>query len=1172
MKPSRSAELSLLFQINKHACPRAGRGESLTMVALPGFLTKFFDANARDIDKYRVTVAKVNALEPKFEKMSDDELQSYVAEMKERIQTDYKAKREAAEPGWANFTDQQKREADRKIYDPILDDALPEAFALVRESAKRTIGLRHYDVQMIGGMSLHDGRIGEMRTGEGKTLVATCPLFLNALLGKGAHLVTANDYLSKRDAVWNAPIYHKLGMSVGIIQGQSPETGDEGGSYIYDPEYENGDPRYDYARECSRAEAYACDLTYGTNNEYGFDYLRDNMAFNKDDLVQRELHYAIVDEVDSILIDEARTPLIISGMVQQSTEMYGVVNAVVAKMRRGIDDPKKDKDNPNADKLNENIHYVVDEKAKTATITDSGVSYVEKQMKLENLSDNFEVMHYLTASMKAHGVFRKDIDYVVKDNGEGPEIVIVDENTGRMMFGRRYSDGLHQAIEAKEHVEVKSESQTLATITFQNYFRLYSKLGGMTGTAKTEEDEFRKIYALDVVTIPTNKPIQRTDHPDVIYKREEHKLRGIAAEVLRIFCKQQPVLVGTRSIETSERVSRRLSPKMLALLCLLETAREKMEANKAFSSQQKAEYSALLNGPMEPMIEVEEDGTRRDVPALTIAKLKPLCKELGMSEDPLNPDNMNAIARIFEVSDGGRELLEDALTHGIPHNILNAKFHEKEAIIIAEAGRKGAVTIATNMAGRGVDILLGGKHVNQELPPVDGSLKSLTKAEDVAEKLDEEPAAPLEIGELTEEQQKDLDEAHYRRFGNPSVLNAVTTGDLTDEEHKKAGDEVRRLGGLFILGTERHESRRIDNQLRGRSGRQGDPGESRFFISMEDELMRLFGDRANHALLKTWEDNLGMDNKILSGMIQRAQRKVEDHYFESRKHVLNYDDVMNRQRELIYRERRRILEGADLQETIRTYIRENIEAAVRIYAPSNVQPAEWDYDELFRELDDYFMLFPAVTVEDLRGKPSGAMIEFLTDHVLRVHEEREKEFTEANEDPEAMRELERWMALRAINTRWMEHLANMDYLREGIHLRGYEQKDPLLVYQKEAFDEFERMQQAIQDDIVRNIFRTQIAQPQQQMPVQMNINAQPSGPTIVALPELPRRTKLPEMQAPVAMKTNRDVEVEGQPEAANRVNSKPAKRDDGAPEDWKGGRNDACWCGSGQKYKKCHGR
>ena len=516
---------------------------------------------------------------------------------------------------------------------------------------------------------------------------------------------------------------------------------------------------------------------------------------------------------------------------------------------------------------------------------------------------------------------------------------------------------------------------------------------------------------------------------------------------------------------------------------------------------------------------------------------------------------MNDIARIFEITDSGLEHLEEALTHGIRHNILNAKFHEKEAIIIAEAGRKGAVTIATNMAGRGVDILLGGKHINQELPPVDGSLKSLAKAEDVAEEAEQR--------ELTEEEQKALDEAHYQRFGNPSILNAVTTGALTDEEHKRAAEEVRSLGGLFILGTERHESRRIDNQLRGRAGRQGDPGESRFFVSMEDELMRLFGDRANHALLKTWEDNLGMDNKLLSNMIQRAQKKVEDHYFDSRKHVLNYDDVMNRQRELIYRERRRILEGIDLKGTVQTYVRENIEAAVRTYAPADQPQTEWDIDEMFRELDDYFMLFPAVTADDLRGKPQGAMIDFLTDHILRVYSEKEQEFVETQGDEDAMRDLERWMALRAVNTRWMEHLANMDYLREGIHLRSYEQKDPLLVYQKEAFDEFERMQQAIQDDIVRNVFRTQIAQPQEPQPVQMQISS-----PIVALPTLPKLTKLPEMDTPVAVKTNREVEVEG----AEASNGRSLKRDDDAPEDWKGGRNDPCWCGSGQKYKKCHGK
>ncbi len=1108
------------------------------MVALPGFISKLFDSNGRDIARYKSVIGKISVCEAQFEKLSDAEIAEKTSELKERVQSEYRAKRAEAEPTWEGMTDQKKREADRRIYDPILDVMLPEAFALVREAAKRTIGLRHYDVQMIGGMVLHDGRIAEMRTGEGKTLVATLSLYLNALLGKGAHLVTANDYLSKRDAVWNGPIYHLLGMSVGIIQGQSPETGDEGGSYIYDPDFEPDDARYSNARRCSRSEAYGCDITYGTNNEYGFDYLRDNMAFAKDELVQRELHYAIVDEVDSILIDEARTPLIISGMVEQSTDNYAIIDRIVAQMKRGVDDPKGDKDNPNADKLNPNIHYVVDEKAKTATITDAGVAFTEKHLNVDNIADNQEFMHYVTASMKAHGVFRKDIDYVVKDNGEGPEIIIVDENTGRLMFGRRYSDGLHQAIEAKEQVEVKNESQTLATITFQNYFRLYSKLAGMTGTAKTEEDEFRKIYALDVVQVPTNRPVLRLDHPDVIYKSEEHKLRGIAAEILRIYCKQQPVLVGTRSIEMSERVSARMRPSSLATLCMTEYARSVMEASKTVSADKKREYTVLLNEVLDK---------------LSISRLKPLLKELDLDADPLSPDNMNAIAKIFEVAEGDLEQLEEALTHGIGHNILNAKYHEKEAVIIAEAGRKGSVTIATNMAGRGVDILLGGKHIHQELPPVDGSLKSLNKAEDVVEEAEAAEEAESEV----------VGEPSYRRFGNPTVLDAVTTGALTDEEHKKAADEVRRLGGVFILGTERHESRRIDNQLRGRAGRQGDPGESRFFVSLEDELWRLFGDRANHPLLKTWEEHLAMDARLLSGMIQRAQKKVEEHYFESRKHVLNYDDVMNRQRELIYKERRRILEGVDLKQTILNYIRINIESAVTVYTPQNEGPDEWNLDELFNELNDYFMLFPILAVEDLKSKTRAEMIDFLTNHVLNVYESREQEF-DAIQGEGTMRELERWMALRAVNARWMEHLANMDYLREGIHLRGYEQKDPLLIYQKEAFDEFEKMQEAIQDDIVRNVMRIQmVADPGQGRAEQLPGAGQSMGREgQIAAPAIPLPLTLPKFDVDAEMASQRPKISQGG----------GVRRDDGAPADWKGGRNDPCWCGSGQKYKKCHGK
>jgi preprotein translocase subunit SecA len=1109
-----------------------------------GFIKNWLDSNARDIAKYMAVTTKIDALEPELKKLSNEELRERSDKLRQRVQKEYAARLEAAPINRDALTDAQIREEDRKIYTPILDSVLVEAFALVREASVRTIGLRHYPVQHVGGMVLHDGRIAEMRTGEGKTLVATCPMYLNALLGKGAHLVTANDYLSKRDAVWNGPIYHMLGMSVGIIQGQSPETGSEGGSYIYDPEYEDADVRFRYARPCSRKEAYACDITYGTNNEYGFDYLRDNMALSEDELTQRELHFAIVDEVDSILIDEARTPLIISGMVEHSTQNYAIVDAVVAKMKRGIDDPKKDKDNPDADKHKPDIHYVVDEKAKTATITDAGVDYVEKALGIDNISENQEIMHYLSAAMKAHGVFRKDIDYVVKDvdpnDDEGPEIIIVDENTGRLMFGRRYSDGLHQAIEAKEHVEVKNESQTLATVTFQNYFRLYSKLGGMTGTAKTEEDEFRKIYALDVVTVPTNREVKRIDHPDLVFKSEEHKLRNIAAEILRIYCKQQPVLVGTRSIEMSERVSARVGPQSLSTLCLIQLARTKMENTKGFDASRARDITAVLNERMEPSVTTDERGNRVMRPALTLSRIKPILKELGIDPDPLTPANMNEIARIFEVAEADYERLEEALTHGIEHRILNAKFHEKEAIIIAEAGRKGAVTIATNMAGRGVDILLGGKHIDQELPPVDGSLKSLSEAEKAMEAGDPDDDVTI------------VDEQNYMRYGKPRVLEAVTTGALTDEEHKAAAEEVRKLGGLFILGTERHESRRIDNQLRGRAGRQGDPGESLFMVSLEDELWRLFGDRTSHPFLKTWEDHIGMDSKILSPMIQRAQRKVEEFYFESRKNVLNYDDVMNRQRELIYKERRKILKGVDLKNTIISYIKTNIAAAVDTFAPADAAPADYRTDELFADLDQNFSLAPVLSVDDIEGKSRQELVSFLTDHVLNVYASKEQEI-DAIQGEGTMRELERWMALRAVNSKWMEHLANMDHLREGIGWRGMEQKDPLLIYQKEAFDEFERMQQAIQDDIVRNVLHLQF-QVEQAPPPQALMQPMNAAPAIPLPKDLP---KFPSSDTPRNITTN--------------MGGASSQNNDGAPPDWKGGRNDLCWCGSGQKYKRCHG-
>jgi len=1048
------------------------------------FLRKLFDSNERDIARYRAIVEKINALEPEIQRLTNTQLRDKTDEFRSYVQSEWAKKMAALERD--GILESERRDKTRRALDEVLDPILPEAFAVVREAAKRTLGQRHFDVQLIGGMVAHDGRIAELKTGEGKTLMATLPLYLNALAGKGAHLVTANDYLSKVGAVWMGPIYHLLGMTVGIIQGQSPETGDEGGSYIYDPDYEDPDPRFTYCRPISRREAYACDITYGTNNEFGFDYLRDNMAFDKEDLVQRDLHYAIVDEVDSILIDEARTPLIISGFVEEDTSMYYEVDKVVRTLRAGKEaKDQKEREDPSHDRNNPNIHYLVDEKQKTVSPTDAGIAKIEMMLGVKNLADDPRLMHYVTAAMKAHALFKKDIDYVVKDG----EIIIVDEFTGRLMFGRRYSDGLHQAIEAKEGVPIKHESQTLATITFQNLFRLYLKLAGMTGTAKTEEDEFRKIYGLDVVVVPTNKPMIRIDHPDVIYKKQEHKFRGIAAEILRLYAKQQPVLVGTRSIEMSEKVSDRITSTSLQVLAMISLIRPKLEAAKGIDREKRERYTALLN---------------QDLDTLSVNKLAPLAREFGVNPDPLAEENLRAIAQMLDLPQNDEVLgrIDEALRHTIPHNILNAKFHEKEAIIIAEAGRKGAVTIATNMAGRGVDILLGGKPHTQELPPPEGASQNSEEETETARS--------------------------YRRGGKPSVLDTVTTV-LTSEEWQKAADEVRALGGLYILGTERHESRRIDNQLRGRSGRQGDPGESRFFVSLEDELWRLFGDRSQHPLLRTWPEDQAMDAKILSRMIERAQKKVEEYHFEARKQVLQYDDVMNKQRDVIYRERRRILEGADLRPTIIGFLRQTVADAVQMFCPDPANPAEWDLHELYEGLDQYFPLSLYAKPADLEGKSRDELTAFLTDLIERAYEDKEREIGETLGDPNAMRELERRVALQAINNKWMEHLANMDYLREGIGLRGYAQQDPLVVYQKEAFEMFENMQHAIQDEIARFMFHVQIVQEQR-----------------------PRRQ----------YQSWTNLEAEAQQGGQGATQTVRQKR--------KPGRNDPCWCGSGKKYKFCH--
>ena len=654
-----------------------------------GFLQAFFDRNEKDIKRYRKIVDKINALEPEFTALSDDALRAKTDDFKERVS--------------AAVGDQEQYKTGKELteaYNKALDSVLPEAFAACREAARRTLGMRHFDVQLIGGMVQHDGRISELKTGEGKTLMSTLGTYLNALAGRGVHLVTANDYLVKRDAVWMGPLYHALGMTIGILQGHSPETGEGGGTFIYDPTYDDPsvdglDVTYKHARQThDRREAYACDITYATSSELGFDYLRDNMAPTIEQMVQQRGHwYAVVDECDSNLIDEARTPLIISGTAERSSDLYYVMDKIIPTLEKG--DQKKDKYDTESDEKD----YTVDEKAKTATFTEEGLAKMEKALGIEDISDlqHLQEMQYAVAALKAHAVFVKDRDYVVRTNQEGkPEVVIVDEFTGRLMFGRRWSDGLHQAIEAKEGITIENEQQTLATITIQNYFRLYAKLAGMTGTAKTEEDEFRKIYALDVVQVPTNKPLARQDSADIIYKTEEAKLRGIATEILQLYCRQQPVLVGTRSIDMSERVSARLTFQNLEILCAILLLRGKLEAARKEVGEAYAEYSALLNTKMD---------------ALTIPKLAPVAKAVGVSLKMLDDSVVRAVADVLSLTtDKERERLKDALTQGIVHNILNAKYHEQEARIITEAGRKGAVTIATNMAGRGVDILLGGTH------------------------------------------------------------------------------------------------------------------------------------------------------------------------------------------------------------------------------------------------------------------------------------------------------------------------------------------------------------------------------------------------------------------------------------------------------------------------------
>ncbi len=880
----------------------------------------FGSKNEREIKRLRPDVDEINRLEPEISALSDDELRAKIVEWKANIS--------AIE--------------DREERDEAMLEILPPVFAVVREASKRTIGQRHFDVQLIGGMILHQGRIAEMKTGEGKTLVATLPAVLNALSGRGVHVVTVNDYLARRDSEWMGRIYNFLGLTVGVVV-----------HGVTDQE---------------RKVAYRADITYGQNNEFGFDYLRDNMKFNIEDYVQREHNFAIVDEVDSILIDEARTPLIISGASEESTDTYYVVDRVIPRLKA-------------------EEHYTIDEKMRTVSLTEEGVTRVEQLLGVENLYDprNILLLHHANQGLRAHTLFKRDVDYVVKEG----EVIIVDEFTGRLMPGRRWSDGLHQAVEAKENVKIESENQTLATITFQNYFRMYKKLSGMTGTADTESVEFKEIYHLDVVVIPTNQPMIRIDNHDVVYKTEDEKFDAVIEEIRDCHERGQPVLVGTVSIEKSERVAEKLKKT------------------------------------------------------------------------------------------------------SVKHYVLNAKNHEREAEFVAQAGRFGAVTISTNMAGRGTDIVLGGN------PEFMAAAEAGTK----------EPSDPNFQAAL----------AKYV------------------EQCKGEREKVLEAGGLHILGTERHESRRIDNQLRGRSGRQGDPGSSRFYMSLEDDLLRIFGaDRLKGLMSKIgMEDNEPIEHRWISRAIENAQKKVESHNFDIRKHLLEYDDVMNKQREVVYHRRRELLSGASLKDDVLDMCDALIEEIAGAHGNNEIDPAEWDWKAIDEAFYKQFKFRPGFNAQtEVEGKAihgSDDLIEIGSERVHQLYDQRETEFTEP-----VMRQIEKIVMLQTLDALWKDHLLAMDHLKEGIGLRGYAQVNPLVEYQKEGFTMFEALMAVMQQDVVEKVFSVQVQ----------------------------RQQDVEQIQQPKPQKVVMSHGGETEAQAAA-----PAKREEN-----KVGRNDPCPCGSGKKYKRCHGK
>jgi preprotein translocase subunit SecA len=990
---------------------------------LNNVLAKVFGtSNERAVKRMLPVLAQINSFEESLQALTDEQLSAKTVEFRARIAQ-----------ALGDLTDPEEIAATEKA---ILDDLLPEAFAVVREAGKRVVGMRHFDVQMIGGMVLHSGKIAEMKTGEGKTLVATLPCYLNALAGHGVHVVTVNDYLAKRDAEWMGKIYGFLGLSVGVI--------------VHDLD------------DAQRKAAYASDITYGTNNEFGFDYLRDNMKFELAQQVQRGHFYCIVDEVDSILIDEARTPLIISGPTDKTTDKYAIANKIIPQLEEG--------------ELIENLEskvwsgdYVVDEKARAITVTDEGFEKVEKLLGIGNIADpeNWDMKHHIEVAIKAHSLYKRDVEYVVKDG----EVIIVDEFTGRLMPGRRWSDGLHQAVEAKEGVQIRKEDQTLATITFQNYFRLYKKLSGMTGTAETEASEFDSIYKLEIVVIPTNRQMLRIENPDVVYRTAKEKYFAVADEIERLHAARQPVLVGTTSIEKSELLSDILKRK------------------------------------------------------------------------------------------------------GVRHVVLNAKFHEKEAEIVAQAGRLGMVTISTNMAGRGTDILLGGN--SEFMAKQDLVKRKIARAVSATEGAISPVAAPGFVRFLYQSQEFEVSQADW-----DAAIAAHAAS--TKAEH----DAVIEAGGLHILGTERHESRRVDNQLRGRAGRQGDPGSSRFFLSLEDDLMRIFAREWVSTLLQSlgMEEGMPIESRMISRRIEGAQKAVESQNFESRKHVLEYDDVMNKQREAVYSLRNQLMQGVEQKQLITDdYLSTILSNLLDENAPEKVNPEQWNTEKLFTEIYDLFgaKLEDTIDVSELNRHDLG---EAIFTALQSRYDVKEQILGEAQ-----LRYHERVVMLSVLDGLWKEHLLNMDHLKEGIGLRGYAQQDPLVAYKKESFEMFESMMMRFQEDTARNLFRMQILAPdgtpiesveqlaqlhlnrpappvQQQLPMDVTNSAPQEATPPPPPPSVPTRaphTTIDALEREFQRNKQRDLDAArsagGTATATQRRTTNEV------------GRNEPCFCGSGKKYKKCHG-